>query len=511
MIKKSIFNWEPCLFFLAFIIHILPILLLTPFVTLDGPAHLYNAHLMKELLFENNNNLHSFFEFNAFPEPNWTGHFILSLLQLIVPVLWAEKFIMILIFILTAYGFRKLIFQINENAIWLSWFVFPFLFNFTFLLGFYNFALAIALLPWWMCWWLKSHYDRLHLKNGLFTMLFFVILYFSHLVVFLLAGLSAGIISVFNTPKSERKNLGKQLLYLFIVALPGLFLSFLFVFVFGTGGYRGEVAYLPVSQLINDLLFSRMFVVYDYASEKVFTLIFGIIVLALTLIGFIKISWTKNQISFGLITLLSLILIFIIPDSMASGGILSVRFVQWFYMAWCIWMATLNLPKKINIFAAVLALSFSLGMMKIHWRVQKELNETAQYYLEASDRIAVGSVVLPINYSSNWMHSNLSCYLGAIKSCVILDNYEATQKVFPLLWKKNMDPEIHLGNHVSSNRPCVNMIQSEELTGIKIDYISLWQEPSDLQDSCSADLKLQMNQLKFKSILKKESIQLFER
>ena len=30
-------------------LHLLPVLLLTPFVTLDGPAHLYNAVLIREL------------------------------------------------------------------------------------------------------------------------------------------------------------------------------------------------------------------------------------------------------------------------------------------------------------------------------------------------------------------------------------------------------------------------------------------------------------------------------
>lgn len=511
MVKKSNWEWEQGFFFIILLLHCLPILLLTPFVTLDGPAHLYNAHLMFEVLFGKTNIIHSFFEFNTFPEPNWTGHFLLMVLQAVLPILWAEKVIIILIFVLMAMGFRKLILTINPASAYLSWMIFPFLFNFPLLLGFFNFVLALALLPWWINWWLKNHRNGLQVKNGIFVTLFFMVLYFSHLVVFLLAGLSAGIISIFNTPTGNTKKMFKQLLYLFIVSLPGLFLSFLFVFFFGTEGYRGEISYLPLAQLVDDLLCSRMFIVYDYTSEKVFTYTFSGLMVLLTVIGLRHFNKTFVQRSFGWICLSSLLIIFVIPDSLASGGILSVRLVQWFYMTWCIWLVALNIPKKAKIFAALIAVGFSFGMMKIHWKVQQELNSDAKQFIAASAHIQPNSIVLPLNYSANWMHSNMSSYLGAMKDVVVLDNYEATQHHFPLVWKKNMDPEIHMGNHVSSNRPCVHIEKSEKMTGLKINYVSVWQRPVDLDDSCSTAVEKQLRKLNFRSKIKGSSIEVFGR
>ena len=93
--------------------------------------------------------------------------------------------------------------------------------------------------------------------------------------------------------------------------MPGLFLSFLFVFIFGTEGYRGEISYLPVTQLIDDLLCSRMFIVYDYTSEKVFTYAFTGLMGLLTVIGLRHFNRTFVQRSFGWICLSSLLLIFI--------------------------------------------------------------------------------------------------------------------------------------------------------------------------------------------------------
>lgn len=253
--------------------------------------------------------------------------------------------------------------------------------------------------------------------------------------------------------------------------------------------------------------------VYDYGSEKVFTLAFSGLMVLLTVIGIRHFNKTYVQRSFGWICLSSLLIIFVIPDSLASGGILSVRLVQWFFMTWCIWLVTLNFPQKAKVFAAIMAVGFSFGMIKIHWRVQKELNADAQQFIEAVEHLEPNSVLLPLNYSSNWMHSNMNSYLGALKDIVVLDNYEATQHHFPLVSKKNMDPEIHMGNHVSSNRPCVNIEKSEKMTGLKVNYVSVWQRPRDLDDSCSKmrELEKQLRNLNFKSVYSSSSIEVFGR
>lgn len=511
MIKMSKWEWEQRLFFILLALHCVPVLLFTPFVTLDGPAHLYNSHLMYQLWFGNSSVVSSFFEFNSFPEPNWSGHLLLVILQLFLPVLWAEKAILLLIILLSAVGYRKLILQLNPTSGYLSWMVFPFLFNFIFLLGFYNFALALAMLPWWISWWLKFHHGGLNFKNGIVVAFIFMLFYFSHLVVFLLAGLSAGIISLFHTPKGNSKKIYKQLLYLLVVSLPGLFLSFLFVFIFGTEGYRGEVSYLPFAQLVDDIFCSRMFIVYDYTTEKRISFAFSILMVVLTAVSFQKFNRSTIQRTFGWICLSALALIFLIPDSLASGGILSVRLVQWFYMTWCIWLVTFTQSAKMKIAVAVISVGFSFGMMKLHWNVQQELSADAKNYLMASEKVSANSVLLPLNYSSNWMHSNMSCYIGALKNCVVLDNYEATQHHFPIVWKKNMDPEIHMGNHVSSNLPCVHIQTSETKTGLRVNYVNIWQQPMNLEDSCSRDVQKQLLELGYKPTFRNENIQLLMR
>lgn len=487
--KKSL---EPRLFALVAFLHLLPVILLSPFVTLDGPAHLYNAHLIGELLTSQNTSAHAFFEFNSFPEPNWSGHLVLACLMFVVPALWAEKILLLLIILLTVTGYRKLILTIEPSAAWLSWLVFPFVYNFTFLLGFFNFSLAMALLPFWMAWWMKNQNASKTPKTYVLVTLFLLFLYFSHLVVFLLAGLTAGIISLFQYTPEGKKQLRSSLIFLFLTTLPGILMSVLFVFIVGTDGYRGEVTRLPVMQLLDDLLHSRMLIMYNYDAEKNVALIFTILLAVLTVYGLIKRSVQQWQKTFLLLMLSALALVFILPDSLASGGILSVRLVQWFFLCWCIWLVSLRISPAVSMASGIFAAVFSLYILLHHYPVQKSLSEEATVIIEARQSLPENAVILPLNYSPNWLHSNMICYLGALHNSVVLDNYEATQHHFPIVWKQNMDPEIHLGNHVSSSRPCVRIKESEQRTTQPIKVVTRWLFPTDANDNCTTDLNRQL-------------------
>lgn len=490
-IKKSL---EPGLFLLVTLLHLLPVILLSPFVTLDGPAHLYNAHLIGQLWFDQGMAVHSFFEFNSFPEPNWSGHLLMAVLMMFLPALIAEKTLLLLIILLTVTGYRKLILTIEPSAAWLSWLVFPFVYNFTFLLGFFNFSLAMALLPFWMAWWMNNQNVSRTPKTYILVALFMLFLYFSHLVVFLLAGLSAGIISLFQYSTKGKKQLRSSLIFLFLTTLPGVLMSVFFVFIVGTEGYRGEISRLPVKQLLDDLLHSRMLIMYNYDAEKNVALIFTILLAVLTVYGLIKRSVQQWQKTFLLLMLSALALVFILPDSLASGGILSVRLVQWFFLCWCIWLVSLRIPPAVGMTSGIVAAVFSLYILLHHYPVQKSLSEEATVIIDAGKTLPDNAVLLPLNYSPNWLHSNMICYLGAMQNVVVLDNYEATQHHFPIVWKQNMDPEIHLGNHVSSSRPCVRIKESEQRTGQHIQVVTRWLYPSDAADSCSTDLIRQLTE-----------------
>jgi hypothetical protein len=486
---------EPGFYYFVLFLHLLPIILLSPFVTLDGPAHLYNARLIQSLWSNDFSAAHHFFSFNPFPEPNWICHGISACLLYLLPAGIVEKIILFIILLTGALGFRKLNTIFNPNSGWLSWMYFPFLYNFTFSLGFFNFALGFSLLPWILVYWMKFRNRDSGKYNLLVLSLMTLFIYFSHLVIFLVAILFMGMITMLGKSDAGDSSIRKQLQKLLLISLPGLLLTAWFLKSTGTMGYRGEISYLKTSELLNQLYNARMFVIFNYDDESRYSRIFFKVIFIFTIWAIYKRSIHKYQKPFLGIMLLSLVMVFIIPDSLASGGILSVRMVQLFYLCWCFWILALNFPEKGRLFIAFFSAIFSLFLLVKNYQIRKTLSEDAIVFFQAAKEMKEESIVMPLNYGSNWLHSNLPGYIGAEKKMLVLDNYEPTAGHFPLIWKNGMNPESDLGNFCASNIPCITILNFEKKTGLKINYITVESMPDNPKDSCSKDAMTQLNTL----------------
>ncbi|CAN5621562.1 hypothetical protein BH11BAC2_BH11BAC2_14500 [soil metagenome] len=510
MLDKS----EPILYWILLLVHLIPIFLYIPFPTLDGPAHLYNANLINWMLHEKGTNATAFFHFNSFPEPNWSGHLLMMFfLQFFSPEI-TSVLVLLLIILISAIGYRKLIQFLDPQTLWMSWLFFPFIYNFTFCLGFFNFSIAVALIPWILLWWIKNrneltaqfvarkwselifpHY--LKRKGGIFTLLIFMMaLYFSHLVIFLITGLFLGLITLNDRRINTWKEVLPQLLILAITALPGLVMSAMFVLMNSSTAFHGqEISYLPMKELMDYLLKARMLVVYTYETESSVSQIFLWMLIPLTVVGVKKRIAHQYQRPFLLAMIIALLMVFIIPDSLSSGGILSVRIVQLFFMMWCIWLATLKLPLWTRPLAAFIAVSISCWFIIHHSATRKSLADEGKLYLETGRKMKTGSVILPLNYSTNWLSSNQPAFMGSSNRLVILDNYEASQTHFPLMWNANRNPELHLGNFAANKQPYINILNSEKTTGIRIDYIVTRFLPDHPEDSNTVNVIHQLKEL----------------
>lgn len=494
-------------------IHLLPILLLTPFVTLDGPAHLYNSVLIRELIgtqfYDVITNPHFFLQFNTFPEPNWTGHLVMSLLTFVLPVLMVEKVMLLSIVILTAFGYRKLIHSFQSTVSLNSWMLFPFLFNFVFCLGFINYSIAVALFPFAISWWLKNRTDY-SFKNIIIGFCWLALIYFSHLVIFLFTVLAMGLYTLSHWRKLHAE-CWKEVRLLLTFSLPWILFSAFFVWLSGANGYRGEVSYLPFSDLVQQIAESRIFIVYNYVDESELTLIYSFFVL-------IALGWTifeRKNINFQLFPLLllviSLLMIFILPDSLASGGILSIRIIQLFFLCLILCLASLETSAIKSYVMAGFSVGFSCMMMLHHYPTQKGLSEDAQSFIHSGSQINQHDLVMPLNYSPNWMHSNMCSYMGAVSKAMVLDNYEPTQGHFPLVWKEKCNPEKVLGNYTSSNHPCVHLNEFEQTFQRKITHVTVWKkENSNPEDSCDNAVNALLNE-QFKVTYQDNNIQLLTR
>lgn len=170
---------------LSFTILILPVLVaiwcVPWFVTQDGPAHLYNAHILLEL-FKPGSPFHNFYNASWDPIPNLAGHLSLMGLMLILPARTADRIMMSFTLI-----------GLASSVIWLRWRVVGWegllhivplamilSLNVMWLLGFYSFLLGVCLFPVTLgIWW--SNRDQMGPKQALILAGLLVLGYFCHL------------------------------------------------------------------------------------------------------------------------------------------------------------------------------------------------------------------------------------------------------------------------------------------------------------------------------------------
>src|SRR5687767_14428382 len=90
-------RWLAPIFFALVLLFIVPVWVVNYIPTADGPAHVYNAWLMKELALGDAGHLAQAFRIDWRPHPNWLGHAVMAVLMLIAPPVIAEKLLFTLI------------------------------------------------------------------------------------------------------------------------------------------------------------------------------------------------------------------------------------------------------------------------------------------------------------------------------------------------------------------------------------------------------------------------------
>ena len=486
---------EKWVFLSVTILNLFPIFLGKFFPTLDGPSHLYNSNLIVNLLF-NSEGLSSFYALNPELVPNWSGHFILSVFKSVLPAFLAEKILLLTYFIGLPYAFRSLVTQVNAKNILASYLIFPFLYSYPFMLGFYNFSLALGFMLLALSYWLK-HQEDIYSSNKAKMVMFvlFMLTYFSHLIVFAVLLLILGIYVVFdfiqkftidNTDaKSLFKNAGKKTLALLITsALPFILFSNYFMKRSSTGS---EI-YIEPSILIKALFDLRPLIVYNMSFEKQYTQIIFFVLLFLALAVLVKkvlyffkkqkVIKENSETNSGhlrwvwlLSALVMLVLYFTLPDANGSGSFISVRFALLFFLCFLIWLASHNFPIWLMRISVLVVLVCNGILISNYIKTIREQSKIALDCNSASESIKDKSVILPLKYGGPSVGLHFSNYLGVDKPLVILKNYECVTGYFPVIWNQEVLPNSVHRNLVPGYTICERMLHLIKDENVTIDFV----------------------------------------
>jgi hypothetical protein len=494
---------EKIIFYAVLALSVLLLLTVKFYPSMDGPSHLYNSNLICHLLNGHPSIVGSYFILNKDVIPNLTSYFILSLFNSFLPGWLAEKILLILYLIGIAISFRLLIKQLNPSNAGLSVLIMPFAYSFLFHLGFYNFSLSFIFMFLAIYYWLKNR-EKGGLLKYFILFLFISFTYLSAIITFVFLGFILGLFILVYSIKDYYKEynrslivkkLFRELIFLFIVSLPCLIFSIIFI---KSTIYFPSKEHYSLGELIKWLNDARCIIVYDYEGEARLTGQFLHIAIAILSISFFtrfyqKGAWFyKDKIRrsdiFLIPTLIALILLFVVPNG-SNAGMMSDRFCLLFYLFFIVWVSSQSLPKRVSLLFVVLIVMVHLGLLfKRQNSTIRNLDKDAIAIYNAAKYIEENSIVLPVNMSDNWLEPHFSNYLGVDKPMIILENYEASVGWFPTKWNVQKMPRLKLGGLDAING--IQWISNTQSSQVKqIDYVFLYGSTNKINDLHWVELK----------------------
>lgn len=447
---------EQNLFFLVLLIDCALVCSIPFYPTMDGPSHLYNATLLKNML-SGNAEIQQYFAVNSTPVPNWLSTAVLALLNSCLPAWCSEKLFIIGYIIGLSVSFRLLVKQLAPHHNGLSILIVPFAHSLLFQSGFYNYCCSFIFLFLLLYYWLKNQATP-SIRFYIIVFCLLSLTYFSAILTYLLAGCMLGIFAIQfqlakyygNNSSILLKNILRRFGVLLLIALPTLLCSFLF---FQSTHYIPSGEQYPLTTLAKWLTDIRCIIVFDYNGEKNITRMFLLLLGAITFTSiFTRFkqyqSVKKNLLEHTDILLLPIGLVFclflVVPDGW-SAGMMSARFCLLFFLLLVVWIAAQKTPQPFTMVVIAFTTLIHLGLiLKRHNGNIRKLNAKAETIYQSAKYIDTNSIVLPIYLADRWSETHFSNYLGIDKPLILLENYEASVGWFPIVWNTTQMPHIQL-------------------------------------------------------------------
>ncbi len=482
------------LFYSLLFLHLIPLFFGKYFLTQDGPSHLYNAFVFKDLICHPHSVFANYFEINKVPNPNWLVTVFYSLFMMVFPAFVAEKIFLVIYVLFLPLSFRFLIRQINPNSSFIALLIFPLIYNITLYLGFFNFCFSIILFFYATGYWLK--YQGLISIKRFFVFLFLVTLtYFSHPVSFVILCMMIGvfIVSEWVHDIRIRNNASlfvSQRISIFILSLlPSIIF---FVMFFRGSGTETVFTRRYVKVYIIDQLQNYGLYFMGKTDLRICTVFAAILVFFFIYNLAIRIKnkrFYRLDILYLFFALFS-ILTFFSPEEIAGGSVILIRLILYSNIIAIICISAYSYPENLKKYSAYLFFAFAifwLGFRSYHF-----LDEQSEFheFMSLENNIPKGKTLLPfIIQKSNPdgspvdttrdidinIFQHAANYISLEKKLICLANYEAEQSYFPIKWKAEKSPSGYFqenGEMISDSA----VLKYSNKVGNWPDYILIWDE-----------------------------------
>ena len=481
---------ERVLFWALLILHLVPVWSLPFLPTQDGPGHQSVASVLRHYGDPDAGLLREYYELNREAVPNWLIFFLLGPALGFLSVAAAEKVLLSLYILLLPLSVRFALRSVDRRATWLSLLIFPFLYNFMFNMGFFNFCFSLAAFFLAVGFYLRRPYDMGLARTGGLALLVLLV-YFCHpvtlvvtvAVLLTLAGWRALLDRHLGLPPSARH----WLLAPVLACLPALILMASFV------GARTDARVAAMTLWAKAKHLAGL---YSLASMTRWTIPLAVLVAllfgVLTLVCLRLRGRRPLHPSDGLLAAAAVLLVtyFAAPNDLSGGGFITHRLNLFPFLLLILWFGTFRLPeswkKGLLTAAAVLAFAFLAILAPIYAALDDGLRQIAA----VGDLIEPGHTFLFLSYA-HWGEDldgkplsfrtepfvHAGSYVAARRRLVDLSLYEANEDYFPIYYRPDRNPYRHLATvplGIETVPPRVDLPGYRSRRHGQVDYVMIW-------------------------------------
>lgn len=459
--------------------YLLPIWLFPYFPTQDGVSHVYNSQILREY----GNTAYQFrdyYEINWYPFPNWVSHFALAVLMFIFPPLIAEKVFLSCYVILFPLAIRYFLNAVQPGRDALVILSFTFIYNYLFLMGFYNFAVSVPLFFFALGYWWK-HKEKLTRVRIVLLNLLIVITYFAHLISYAFILFSVALLALIHF----RHNL-KRILMIVLSVLPAAILLLVYLPTSDLlAGEPPEFGIERVGELLLNIIGMRVLIAYNENQ--------GWIAAAVSAILIFLSVWTfwqnRSRSSdtgtkhsaflplFGVLFGLYLIL----PNAIGPGGWVNDRLAILATLTIFAWFQESQKMLWKQVFIGVVTLLSLINILYVG-TLFKNINAELRAFNAFVHRVEDNKVILPLHFDPRGESLRVGIFVNAANyycldnGCINLGNYEVQFDYFPIRFKADFETPTQEKEWVQT----VHWRSEEiDLCGYadNVDYLLLWGTP----------------------------------
>ncbi len=497
---KWLANPQNAIFFALLILYLVPIWCFHYFPSADGPAHLANAHIMRELSRPSGAVFREYYAWNPLPQPNWSGHVMMAAFMIFTSPLIAEKILLSLYILLLPISVRFVLGLIEPRARFLSILIFPLVYSVPLHAGLYNFCCSLPVFFFTLGYWIK-HRESFSIRNAIGLGLLLLILYFCHLISFVMAGVAIIILTAVDTvmglkgspgrlsPQALGKGVGERALLPMLAFVPGGLLAAAYA-----GHQHNAVIYsIPFSKRLVDFVS-----LYSLVTFSKFELIFSVSFAALlAVLALYAVFQRMRKRAFDgwdgllLVTIVYALIYFAAPDAAAGGGMITPRMQLFPVFGLVLWLGRATFTPAWRRAIQWSTVAIALGGLSFYTVRYAELNRYIEDFTSGAELIERNATLYPIAFEFRGhrpdgtalsLHTmpfwQAAGYISASRDVIDLLNYEARSPVFPLVFRSDKDPR-QIGyvkiNGVSWNpEPKIDFQKYTRDSGGRVDYVLVW-------------------------------------